>query len=124
MFKLLKYAMCIVAIMLNNTNTSTASHLQKFKNKALTMCRSVRHMSIICDSMLIDERQYIPCESNEQCSCGKFCLNNVCEKGFPIESQEDEPENTYEQPTNIDRNPFINIMPDEIQEEIYNMSEP
>lgn len=119
--------MCIMAIMLNNT--TTAFHLQKFKNKALIMCRSVRHMALICDSLPIDERHYEPCESNEQCSYGKFCLNNACEKGFPTESQEynqgpwiytreDESENTNDQPINIDQNPFLNIMPNKIKDQI------
>lgn len=59
-------------------------HLQKFKNKALLMCRSVRHMSMICESLPRDENEYEACNEHKHCPRGKFCLNNVCEKGVPV----------------------------------------
>lgn len=132
----MKYVIFTLVTMLNNNNTSTALHLQKFKNKALLMCRSVRHMLILCNSLPIDERHDLPCIIDAQCFAGKFCLDNVCTKVIPIKLRNDkyqddkgslsynqEQENEYDIPTsstNIERNPFFNLTTNIVKEPINN----
>lgn len=120
-------------------------HLQPFKNKALLMCRSVRRLAMLCNSLPRDEQYYEACNEDIHCPSGKFCLYNVCEKGILNRKQienttvdqsgdqsgdqsvlthisslytpSNNPHNTFEQ-NQLMQNPFLRILPNDVKEHI------